>query len=161
MRRLDLRHLDHFPNCKQVMMSQPTMLVSVSHITTEDNTKNKFVALSSEVPSSHSDQLQQQFQQLQAQARQLEQQHHGHKLTTHTGGRPNHRSLECLSHTSERYTPAGGRSMYHPRGHSSHEAESSRQGSARYYNSSYHPQYDRRTLSPRRGSLPCLYNDTR
>jgi hypothetical protein len=51
--------------------------------------------------------------------------------------------------------------MYHPRGHSSHEVESSRQGSARYHNSSYRPQYDWGTLTPCRGSPPRVYNDTR
>jgi hypothetical protein len=93
--------------------------------------------------------------------RQLEQQLHGRESTTRTRGRPIRRSLEHLSHTFERYTPAGGRSMYPSRGHSSHEAESSRQGSVRYHNLSYHPQYDRRTLAPCRGSPPRLYNDTR
>jgi hypothetical protein len=68
-----MRHLTHFPGCKPLIMSQPAMLVSVHHITTEDNTKNKFAALSSEASAPHSDQLQQQFQQLQAQMRQLEQ----------------------------------------------------------------------------------------
>jgi hypothetical protein len=52
----------HFPGCKPLMPSQPAMLVSVNHITTDDHTKNKFAALSSEVSTPHSDQLQQQFQ---------------------------------------------------------------------------------------------------
>jgi hypothetical protein len=59
-----MRHPTHFPGCKPLMLSQPTMLVSINHITTDDNTKNKFAALSSEVPAPHFDQLQQQFQQL-------------------------------------------------------------------------------------------------
>jgi hypothetical protein len=74
---------------------------------------------------------------------------------------PIHRSPECPSHEFERYTPAGGRFVYQSCGRSSHEAESSRQGSVRYHNSNYHPQYDRRTLATRRGSLPHLYNDIR
>jgi hypothetical protein len=93
--------------------------------------------------------------------RQLEQQLHGRELTTHIRGGPIHRSPGRPSHASERYTPAGGRFVYQSRGRSSHEAESSRQGSARYHNSSYPPQYDRRTLAPHRGSPPQLYNDTR
>jgi hypothetical protein len=44
-----MRHPAHFPDCKPLIMSQPAMLVSINHITTEDNTKNKFAALSSEV----------------------------------------------------------------------------------------------------------------
>jgi hypothetical protein len=156
-----MRRPAHFPGCKPLIMSQPTMLVSVNHIMTEDNTKNKFATLSTEVPAPHSDQLQQQFQQLQAQMRQLEQQLHGRESTTHTGGRPLHRSPGRPSHASERYTLAGGRFVYQSRDRSSHEAESSRQGSARYHNSSYPPQYDRRILSPHRGSTPWLYNDTR
>jgi hypothetical protein len=92
---------------------------------------------------------------------QIEQQLHGCKSTTRTGGRPIRCSPEHLSHTSEQYTPAGGRSMYPSHGYSSHKAESLRQGSARYHNPSYRPQYDRRTLAPRRGSPPRLYNDTR
>jgi hypothetical protein len=51
--------------------------------------------------------------------------------------------------------------VYKSPDHSSHEAESSRHGSARYHNSSYPLQYDRRTLAPHRGSPPWLYNDTR
>jgi hypothetical protein len=156
-----MRRPTHFPGYKPLMLSQPTMLISVNHITTDDNTKNKFATLSSEVPAPHSGQIQQQFQQLQAQMRQLEQQLHGHESTTCTGGRPIRCSPEHLSHTSERYTPAGGRSMYPSRGHSSHEAESSRQGSARYHNPRYHPQYNQRTLAPPRGSPPQLYNDIR
>jgi hypothetical protein len=120
-----MRRSTHFPSCKPLMLSQPTMLISVNHIMTNDNTKNKFAALSIEVLAPHSDQLQQQFQQLQAQMRQLEQQLCGRESTTRTGGRPIHRSPEHLSHTSERYTYAGGRSMYPSRGHSSHKAESS------------------------------------
>jgi hypothetical protein len=50
--------------------------------------------------------------------------------------------------------------VYQSRGRSSHETKSSRQGSARYHNSSYPPQYDQRTLAPHRGSPPRLYNDT-
>jgi hypothetical protein len=102
-----MRRPTHFPGCKPLMLSQPTMLISVNHITTDDNTKNKFATFSSEVPAPHSGQIQQQFQQLQAQMRQLEQQLHGHESTTCTGGRPIHRSPEHLSRTSERYTPAG------------------------------------------------------
>jgi hypothetical protein len=156
-----MRRLTHFPGCKPLIMSQPAMLVSVNHITTEDNTKNKFAALSSEVSALHSDQLQQQFQQLQAQMRQLEQQLHGHESTTHTGGGSIRRSPGRPSYASERYRPAGGRFVYQSRDRSSHEAESSRQGSTRYNNSSYPPQYDRRTLGLHRGSPPWLYNDTR
>jgi hypothetical protein len=157
-----MRRPAHFPGCKPLIMSQPTMLVSVNHITTEDNTKNKFAALSSEAPAPHSDQLQQQFQQLQAQMRQLEQQLHGRECRPHTPGRgPIRHSLGRPSHAFERYTPVGGRFVYQSRCRSSHEAESSRQGSARYHNSSYPPQYDRRTLAPHRGSPPQLYNDRR
>jgi hypothetical protein len=54
-----MRRPAHFPDCKPLIMSQPAMLVSVNHITTEDNTKNKFATLSSEVLAPHSDQLQQ------------------------------------------------------------------------------------------------------
>jgi hypothetical protein len=36
----------HFPGCKPLMVSQHTMLVSVNHITTDDNTKIKFATLS-------------------------------------------------------------------------------------------------------------------
>jgi hypothetical protein len=39
----------HFPGCKPLMLSQPAMLVSINHIMTDDNTKNMFAALSSEV----------------------------------------------------------------------------------------------------------------
>jgi hypothetical protein len=47
------------------------MLVSINHSTTDDNSgKNKFSALPSEIPTPHSDQLQ---QQLQAQTSQLKQ----------------------------------------------------------------------------------------
>jgi hypothetical protein len=46
-----MRHPTHFPGCKPLIMSQPAMLISVNHITTEDNTKNKFVTLSSEAPT--------------------------------------------------------------------------------------------------------------
>jgi hypothetical protein len=98
----------HFPGYKPLILSQPTMLVSVNHIMTDDNTKNKFVILSSKVLTPHSEELQRQFQQLQAQMRQLEQQLHSHESTTHTGGKPIRRSSERPSHASERYTPAGG-----------------------------------------------------
>jgi hypothetical protein len=64
-----MRRPTHFSGCKPPMLSQPTMLVFVNHIMTDDNTKNKFATLSSEVPAPHSDQIQQQFQQLQAQMR--------------------------------------------------------------------------------------------
>jgi hypothetical protein len=157
----------HFPCCKSAMTNgriplQPVRLVSVNHITTGDNVGlNKFATLPSEVPTPHSDQLQQQFQQLQAQMRQLEQQLHGRESTTHTRGRPSRRSSERSSHTSEQYRPVGGRYVHQPHCHSNHEAESSRQGSTRYHNSSYRPQYDRRTLASRRGSPPHLYNNTR
>jgi hypothetical protein len=67
-----MRCPSYFPGCKTLMKSQPATLVSVNHITTDDITKNNFAALSSEVPTPHSDQLQQLFQQLQTQMRQLE-----------------------------------------------------------------------------------------
>jgi hypothetical protein len=51
--------------------------------------------------------------------------------------------------------------LQYDRSRSNHEVESSRQGSATYHNSSYRPQYDRRTLAPSRGSPPRLYNNTR
>jgi hypothetical protein len=156
-----MRRPVRFPGCKPLIVSQPAMLVSVNHITTEDNTKNKFATLSSEAPTPHSDQLQQQFQQLQAQMRQLEQQLHDRESITHTEGGPIRRSPGRPSHESERYTPVGGRFVYQSHCRSSHKAESSRQGSARYHNSSCPPQYDRRTLAPHRGSPPRLYNDRR
>jgi hypothetical protein len=59
-----MRRPTHFPSCKPPIMSQPAMLVLINHISTKDNTKNKFATLSSESPAPHSDQLQQQFQQL-------------------------------------------------------------------------------------------------
>jgi hypothetical protein len=67
-----MRCPSYFLGCKTLMLSQPATLVSVNHITTDDITKNNFAALSSEVPTPHSDQLQQLFQQLQTQMRQLE-----------------------------------------------------------------------------------------
>jgi hypothetical protein len=148
-----MRRPARFPDCKPLIVSQPTMLVSVNHITTEDNTKNKFATLSSEAPAPHSDQLQ---QQLQAQMRQLEQQLHDRESITHTEAGPIRRSPGRPSHESERYTPVGGRFVYQSRCRSSHKAESSRQGSARYHNSSCPPQYDQRTLAPHRGSPPQL-----
>jgi hypothetical protein len=52
--------------------------------------------------------------------------------------------------------------VHQPRGHYDHEAKSSsRQGSTRYHNPSYRPQYDRRTPSPRRGSPPRPYYNTK
>jgi hypothetical protein len=50
-----IRHLVHFPGYKPLMLSQSTMLVSVNYIATDDNTKNKFSTLSSEVSAAHSD----------------------------------------------------------------------------------------------------------
>jgi hypothetical protein len=52
-----MRRSAHFPGCKPPTMSQPAILVSVNHITTEDNTRNKFVALSSEAPAPHSEMM--------------------------------------------------------------------------------------------------------
>jgi hypothetical protein len=78
----------HFPGCKPHMSSQPTVLVSVNHIMTNDDAKNKFVALPNEVPAPHSNDLQQQLQQLQAQMRQLQQQLQGREETTPTGAGP-------------------------------------------------------------------------
>jgi hypothetical protein len=117
-----MRHPAHFPGCKSLIVSQPTMLVLVNRITTDDNTKNMFAILSSDVPAPYSEDLQCQFQQLHAQMRQLEQKLHDHESTTHTGGRHIRRSPKRPSHASERYTPVGGKSMYQPRGNSSHEA---------------------------------------
>jgi hypothetical protein len=63
---------------------------------------------------------------------------------------------------NEQYAWTGGRSVHQPRGRYDHEAESSsRQGSTRYLNPSYRPQYDQRTPSPRRGSPPRPYYNTR
>jgi hypothetical protein len=64
-----MRRPTHFSGREPLILSQPAMLVSINHITTADNTKNKFATPSSVVLISHSDQLQQQFQQLQAQMR--------------------------------------------------------------------------------------------
>jgi hypothetical protein len=57
-----MRRPTHFPGCKPHMSSQPTVLVSVNHITTNDDAKNKFTALPNEVPAPHSNDLQQQLQ---------------------------------------------------------------------------------------------------
>jgi hypothetical protein len=79
----------HFFGREPLILSQPVMLVSINHITTADNTKNKFATPSSVVLTPHSDQLQ---QQLQAQMSQLEQQLYNRESTTHTRGRSIHPS---------------------------------------------------------------------
>jgi hypothetical protein len=157
-----MRRLTHFPGCKPHMSSQPTVLVSVNHITTNDDAKNKFVALPNEILAPHSNDLQQQLQHLQAQMRQLQQQLQGREETTPTGGIPNRSFRDQPYRVNEQYARTGGRSVHQPRGRYDHEAKSSsRQGSTRYHNPSYRPQYDRRTPSPRRGSPPCPYYNTR
>jgi hypothetical protein len=157
-----MRHPTHFPGCKTHMSSQSTVLVSVNHTTTNDDAKNKFAALPNEVPAPHSNDLQQQLQQLQAQMRQLQQQLQGREETTPTGGRPNRSFRDQPYRVNEQYARTGGRSGHQPHGRYDHEAElSSRQGSMRYHNLSYRPQYDRRTPSPRRGSPPRPYYNTR
>ena len=149
------------------------MLVSVNHITTNDNTKNRFATLPNEVPTPHSDDLQRQFQQLQAQMMQLQQQLQGHEEGTHAGGRPScshvnehARSRPIHSHENEHYIHAGGRpsrpyenytrtgggSMHRTRDRYHEEPESSRQTNMRQHIPSYRPQYDQRTLASRRGS---------
>jgi hypothetical protein len=163
----------HFPGCKPLPLLQSTMLVSVNHITTNDNTKNRFATLPNEVPTPHSDDLQRQFQQLQAQMMQLQQQLQGHEEGTHAGGRPScshvnehARSRPIHSHENEHYIHAGGRpsrpyenytrtgggSMHRTRDRYHEEPESSRQTNMRQHIPSYRPQYDQRTLAPRRGS---------
>jgi hypothetical protein len=157
-----MRRPTHFPGCKPHMSSQPTVLISVNHITTNDDSKNKFATLPNEVPAPHSNDLQQQLQQLQAQMRQLQQQLQGREETTPTGGRPNHSFCDQPYRVNEQYARTGGRYVHQPRGRYDHEVESSsRQGSMRYHNLSYHPQYDRRTPSPWRGSPPRPYYNTR
>jgi hypothetical protein len=157
-----MRRPTHFPGCKPHMSSQPTVLASVNHITINDDAKNKFAALPNEVPAPHSYDLQQQLQQLQAQMRQLQQQLQGREEITPTGAKPNHSFGDQPYRVNEQYARTGRRSVHQPRGSYDHEAESSsRQGSTRYLNPSYRPQYDRRTPSPWRGSPPRPYYNTR
>ena len=124
--------------------------VSVNHITTDGDTENKFATLPSEAPAPHTGELQRQFQQLQAQMRQLQQQLNGREDDTQSGGRNDRPSFSRPSHTSERYARAGGRSMYQTHDRYHQEPESAGQASARYHNSSYSTQHERRTFAPRR-----------